>query len=297
MQKPIITGLGEVLWDIFPEYRRAGGAPANVAFHANQLGNEGIPASRVGDDDEGRELVAHMSKSNLNTSYIQYDDRVPTGSVEVVITDGEAGYTIPENVAWDRMALTPEWQDLARETDAVCFGTLAQRNEVSRKTIRDFLSHTSECIKIADINLREPHYTEEIVSATLELADVVKMNQNEWKLLEQMFAINDLKNWLFTQKNVGIICLTKGIEGAELMTPELHLVEPVHPVDSTNGDSVGVGDAFTAALTHHLLRNTPLDVTIDVANRYAAQVAARQGAMPSLPTGVIDAVAGKNATS
>lgn len=291
MKKPVIVGLGELLWDVFPEYKRAGGAPANVSYHATILGNYGIPASRVGNDENGHELLSVLSSHSIDTSYIQKDDRVPTGTVEVAITEGEASYTIQEDVAWDRLSLTPDWLDLARDTDAVCFGTLAQRSEVSRRTIREFLSQTSSnCLKVVDINLRKPHYSKEVIESTVDFADVVKLNQHEWQHMEELFGVTDLREWLFGGKNVKFIALTKGSEGAELMTPDQHFIEPVHPVDNSNGDSVGVGDAFTASLTHHLLRNSPLDVGITAANKYAAQVAARKGAMPELPSVVINSV-------
>ena len=291
MKQPIIAGLGELLWDIFPDYKRAGGAPANVSFHATKLGNRGIPMSRIGMDEEGQELFQFLHSKSLDTSYIQKDEHVPTGTVDVEINGGEASYTITEDVAWDRLSLTSDYQDIAREADAVCFGTLAQRDAISRRTIREFLQLVpDECLKIADINLREPHYTQEIIETTLKLADVVKLNQDEWNKLTSMFQVDDLKNWLFDEKQVRMICLTKGMNGAELMTPDQHLVEPVHPVDNTDGDSVGVGDAFTASLTHHLLRNSPLDVCLSAANKYAAQVAARKGAMPDLPSAIISSV-------
>ncbi len=291
MKKPVIIGLGEVLWDVFPEYKRAGGAPANVAFHARQLGNEAIPASRVGRDENGVELLSVLSSHSLDISHIQEDDVAPTGTVEVTINDGEASYSIPEGSAWDRLAMTAQWLDLARRADAVCFGTLAQRDEITRRTIREFLAQTQKsCIKIVDINLRPPHFTKDIIEVSLDLADVVKLNEQEWKEIQQMFDIADIKSWLFDEKNVRIICLTKGSEGAELITPGEHLIEPVYKIESSNGDSVGVGDAFTAALTHHLLRNSPPDVAISAANKYAAQVFARKGATPKLPEAVIASI-------
>jgi len=291
MKKPVIVGLGEVLWDVFPEYKRAGGAPANVAYHALQLGNQGVTASRVGVDDDGKELLNVLTSNGLDTAYIQQDDIAPTGTAEVTMSDGEASYNIPRDSAWDRLAMTSQWLDLARSADAVCFGTLAQRDEISRRTIREFLAETPDaCTKIADINLRPPHYTKEVIESSLEQADIIKLNEQEWKEIRRMFGVEDLNRWLFTEKKVRIICLTKGGDGAELITPDQHLIEPVHPVEDSNGDSVGVGDAFTAALTHHLLRNSPLDVAIFSANRYASQVFARKGATPKLPDAVIEAV-------
>lgn len=291
MKKPVIVGLGEVLWDVFQEYKRAGGAPANVAYHALQLGNQGVTASRVGVDDDGKELLNVLTSNGLDTAYIQQDDIAPTGTAEVTMSDGEASYIIPRDSAWDRLAMTSQWLDLARSADAVCFGTLAQRDEISRRTIREFLAETPDaCTKIADINLRPPHYTKAVIESSLEQADIIKLNEQEWKEIRRMFGVEDLNRWLFTEKKVRIICLTKGGDGAELITPDQHLIEPVHPVEDSNGDSVGVGDAFTAALTHHLLRNSPLDVAISSANRYASQVFARKGATPKLPDAVIEAV-------
>ncbi|MEX0679953.1 MAG: carbohydrate kinase [Balneolales bacterium] len=293
MTKPVIVGLGEILWDIFPDYKSAGGAPMNVAVHATQLGNDGVPASRVGNDENGKELMSLLASRSVNTAYIQKDDQAPTGTVEISIKGGEAIYTFPDNVAWDRLALTPAWLDLANQADVICFGTLAQRNHISRKTIREFLSHASKhCIKIADLNFRQPHYSQEVVDSTLDIANVVKLNLVEWQQLSGMFGIDDLAEWLFSHKNVQIICLTKGNDGAELITPDRHLVEPAHPADINNGDSVGVGDAFTACLAHHLLRKSPLDICIKAANKYASQVATRNGAIPDLPASVIESVTG-----
>lgn len=294
MKKPVVIGLGEILWDIFPEYKRAGGAPANVAFHARLLGNEGIPASRLGEDENGKELLGLLENHGLDCSWIQIDSEAPTGTVQVNMQDGEADYTIHRDVAWERLELSDQWKDLAAKAHAVCFGTLAQRSEQSRETILEFLGLTgSSCLKVADINLREPFYTPDTVETTLEQADVVKMNQDEWKILSNWAGTTRLQDHLFDQKKVSIICLTKGAEGAEIITPELHLIEPVFPVDNSQGDSVGVGDAFTACLTHHLLQKSPLDVGIAAANKYAAQVAARKGAMPEIPPTIIKSVTGR----
>lgn len=288
MSKPVIVGLGEVLWDVFPDYKRAGGAPANVAFHVRQLGNTGIPVSRVGSDANGKELLHLLSSNGLDISHLARDEAAPTGTVEVAMKDGEASYTIPSDVAWDRLAMSPQWLTLARSADAVCFGTLAQRDAISRQTIREFLLRVPEpCLKVADINLRPPYYSREVIEASLDLADVVKLNKNEWDEIQRMFGVRDMKDWLLRSKKIRYICLTKGSDGAELITPEAHLIEPVYPVEDTSGDSVGVGDAFTAALTHHLLRNSPLDVALSAANRYAAHVFIHKGATPRLPEEVL----------
>lgn len=291
MAQPLIIGLGELLWDIFPDYKRPGGAPANVSYHASLLGNQGIPLSRIGTDADGDQLRATLEKAGLDTGYLQTDPTAPTGTVRIQMHDDEAAYTIVEGVAWDHMHADSSWLELAADAHAICFGTLAQRSEPSRSAIRRLLSNAPEsCLKVADINLRAPHFNDEIIDTTITLADVVKLNRDEWIQIQTLYKTNDLATFLFQEKNVRTVCLTKGREGAELITPEAHLLEPVHAIDNSSGDSVGVGDAFTACLTHHLLRKTPVDITLAAANRYAAHVSACKGAMPSLSEEIIGSV-------
>lgn len=291
MKKSIIAGLGEVLWDIFPDYKRPGGAPVNVAFHATQLGHHGVPLTRVGNDAMGKELLSLLESRSLDLSYIQKDPEAPTGSVTIRLEKEEASYEFKSDVAWDRLSITPKWRDLAKKTEAVCFGTLAQRAEESRSAIRDFISSTPDSsLKIADLNFREPYYSPEVIEATLQLASIIKLNEEEWKKLQELYGVRDLKSMLLEKYNIDIVCLTKGAKGAELMTLSQHFIEPVHPVESSEGDSVGVGDAFTACLTHHLLQNSPLDVALRSANKYASAVASRKGAMPLLSSEVIKSI-------
>ncbi|MEX0685425.1 MAG: carbohydrate kinase [Balneolales bacterium] len=283
-QPPKVIGIGEVLWDIFPDYQRPGGAPANVAYHANALGNQGIIASRSGNDDLGKSLHRFFIGKQIDTDYLQLDDKYPTGTVQVDMKGDEATYTIKEPVAWDFLEFEESWQRLSRLANAVCFGTLAQRSAMSRSTILSFLDAVSpECLKILDLNLREPFYSKDVIEKSIQRADVIKLNEDEFHLIGDMFGTNNLQQWLFERHKVEVICLTKGKKGSELITRDAHFIEPRFKIDTGKGDSVGVGDAFTAALTHQILRKKPLDQTLNSANRYAAHIAAKTGAMPEVP--------------
>lgn len=290
-QSPVVIGIGEVLWDIFPKYQRPGGAPANVIYHASLFGNQGVIASRIGNDALGEDLRQFFVGKQIGTQYLQVCERHPTGTVDVQINNDEATYSIKSPVAWDFLELEDQWTELSLKADAVCFGTLAQRSEKSRSTIHGFLdSVPAYCIKILDLNLREPFYTDDIIELSIRQADVLKLNQSEYKLLAAMFSAENLQTWLFENYDLKIICLTKGKEGSELITRDAHFIEPVYEIDTGEGDSVGVGDAFTAALTHQILRNKPLDEALNSANRYAAHIAAKTGAMPEVPELVTQSV-------
>lgn len=288
---PVVIGIGEVLWDIFPEYQRPGGAPANVIYHASILGNQGIIASKVGNDKLGEDLRQFLMGKQIDTQYLQVSESHPTGTVDVKITDDEAKYDIKAPVAWDFLDLEDSWRKLSKKADAVCFGTLAQRSARSRETILQFLDAVPrKCLRILDLNLREPFYDNGIIKDSIRRADVLKLNQSEFQLLSEIFFTDNLQTWLFEKYNTNIICLTKGKEGSELITREAHFIEPRYKIDTGKGDSVGVGDAFTAALTHQMLRNKPLDEALKSANRYAAHIAARKGAMPEVPELVTQSV-------
>jgi len=279
-----VAGLGEVLWDIFPDFKRPGGAPANVAYHIRQLGNTGMVLSKIGDDEPGRELRTHLRGKGLNTNYIQTDTTYPTGSVKVSFDEqNEPDYTITEDVAWDYMELNAEWERAAYELDAVSFGTLAQRSERSRKTIQNFLGQVSaKTLRVLDVNLRAPFYSRNILLNSIELCNVIKLNMDEYNLIERLAGVRELKEWLLHEMNVSIICLTKGSEGSELMTINHHYHASPVDVDTSGGDAVGVGDAFTAALIHHLLRSSDMNQVLQKANRYAGLIVTKQGAMPEL---------------
>ena len=278
-----IAGLGELLWDIFPGGKRPGGAPANVAYHARQLDNNGIVLSRIGDDAEGAELIEYLGKYNIETGYIQVDEDHKTGTVGVTFDDDEPSYTITEDVAWDYIACSEQWAALAKSVDAVCFGTLAQRSEPSRKAIQRFLEFMpNRTLRVLDVNLREPYYTAEILEKAISLCNIIKLNKDEHELLGDIFDQEDSTHWLIKEMDVPLVCLTKGSAGSELITSGKHYSADPAEVETSNGDAVGVGDAFTASLIHNILRKQPLNRVLEKANNYAGLIVTKEGGMPEL---------------
>lgn len=279
----IIIGIGELLWDIFPDERRPGGAPANVVYHTGVMGNDSRLLSRVGRDGSGTELTDFLERKGIDTTYIQHDSVKDTGTVRVSFADNEPSYTITEDVAWDSLQYTQSWVKACQNADAICFGTLAQRSDLSRKTIRALVGSLPETtLRILDINLRPPWYSKEVLGWSITHSDIIKLNRDEFAEIGQLFGKKEVKNWLLAEIGVKWICLTKGADGSELIGSESHFVQPAFKTDTSDGDSVGVGDAFTACLCHHLLKGTPADEAHYEANRYAAEIASRQGAMPDV---------------
>ncbi len=277
----IIVGLGELLWDVFSDGRRPGGAPANVAFHAQQLGNHGIVASRVGADEDGQRISTWLQEKGLNIAFLQRDEAHATGTVFVHIADGEPEYRITENVAWDFLAFTPAWSQLAKTANAVCFATLAQRNPTASETIHRFLAEVpNDCLKVMDINMRKPFFNKAVLQASLPFADVLKLNADEKKAIGLIFGVSDPHQWLLEHFEISWICQTHGKGGAELITKDASWFVKGESVDVSKGDAVGVGDAFLAALTTAILRKDAPEQALQFANRYAAKVATFKGAMP-----------------
>lgn len=286
-QKPRVVGLGEVLWDCFDTERRPGGAPANVAFHAAQLGCEGIVCSRVGTDDDGDALVAFLQQQGLPTDWIQRDGQLPTGRVTVQLSEaGHPTYVIHEPVAWDALAFDERTAALMRTADAVCFGTLAQRNAVSRETIHRCLTATApHCLRVYDVNLRQQWYAREWVEASLRQCDCLKLNHEEVPVVASLLNIPETEHREFCREiarrfAVSVVCITRGEEGCLLMRGEETADIPGTPV--TVADTVGAGDAFTAALLFALLHHWPLSQAGEWANAVGGLVASRPGAMPHL---------------
>jgi fructokinase len=294
--RPIVVGLGELLWDLFPKGKQLGGAPANFAYITALLGDSGIVASRVGDDRLGQEALWHLESSGLDVSRIQRDSSHPTGTVRVELdTKGQPEYQITENVAWDFLEFSEDWISLARSSHAVCFGSLAQRNSVSRAAIRAFLcALPSFAIGIFDVNLRQSYFTPDIVRDSTRHAKVLKLNHQEFPCLLDLLQC-PLKNsaqagasggysdihaarWLCREFGLRLVCITRGAAGSLLVTAESHDEHSGFPVKIA--DTVGAGDAFTAALVHHALRGSPLATMNAAANRMGAWVASQEGATP-----------------
>jgi fructokinase len=288
--RPIVVGLGELLWDLFPKGKQLGGAPANFAYITALLGDSGIVASRVGDDRLGQEALWHLKSSGLDVSRIQRDPTHPTGTVKVEVDlRGQPEYLISENVAWDFLEFSEDWISLARATHAVCFGSLAQRNSVSRSTIRAFLSALpSFAIGIFDVNLRQAYFTGDLLRDSARHATILKLNHEEFPRLLDLLRCplkgserSDIfaARWLCRELGIRLVCITRGRAGSALVTAESHHEHPGFSVKIA--DTVGAGDAFTAALVHHALRGSSLPTMNAAANRMGAWVASQEGAMPA----------------
>lgn len=285
---PTVIGLGEVLWDVFPDSKRPGGAPANVAFQAGQLGNRGLVLSAVGDDELGRELLDQLQQTGLDVSLVRRDAAHPTGRVTVDLSDGgHPDYLIHEGVAWDYLVADEEWLDAAGRAAAVAFGTLAQRNEPSRETIHQVLAACpDECLIVYDVNLRQNWYEAAWMQRSLEAADVVKLNRDEVAVLGNLLQIGADDTLAFADAllsrfdRLKLICVTRAEEGCLLVTQDETADVPGTPIDVV--DAVGAGDAFTAALITARLDGWPLETTAHFANAVGGLVASRAGAMPPL---------------
>lgn len=287
-------GLGEVLWDVLPERTCLGGAPANFAYITTLLGDQGIVASRVGQDQRGIEARERMQELGLSADHLQTDPRYPTGTVNVKVDNqGLAQFDIAHPVAWDFLEWTPGWRRLAHEADVVCFGSLAQRSEESRATIRRFLGANSQhAVKVFDVNLRQSYYSQEVVVESMKLADIVKLNDEE---LPKVMSLNGFSHRddrssverLIEAYKLKLVCVTRGGRGSLLVRGRETSEHPGFRVKVA--DTVGSGDAFTAALVHEYLRGAPLDVMNEAANRVGAWVASESGAMP-VPQGSLSDV-------
>lgn len=302
-EQKTIVGLGELLWDVLPGGARLGGAPANFAVMAGRLGNRAVVASRVAADAWGKDARAALEKLPVESGYLQHESEFATGTVTVTVVEGEPEYTIHEPVAWDRLALTAEWRELAQRADAVCFGSLAQRNAASRETILGFLKETRPgCVRIFDANLRERHWSGEVLRDSLGWATIAKVNARELGqvlmgtgacpypvISEDEQEIVRGARRLMDRYPMTMVCVTLGGRGSVLVTRrEQHR----HPGLATRvKDTVGAGDAFTAALTHYYLEGAPLETLNEAGNRWGSWVASQTGGMPPLRAQTLETMA------
>jgi fructokinase len=297
MKKRKIVGIGELLWDLLPAGASLGGAPANFAYITGLLGDQGIVASRVGQDSLGQQALERMQALGLDTDCVQIDSEHPTGTVKVAIdAKAQPTFEIAEPVAWDFLEWTPAWRQLAEEAHAVCFGSLAQRSPQSHATIRSFVNGASaEAIKVFDVNLRQSYFSQEILSDSMKLADIVKVNDEE---LPRIMALNGLPHkserlsaeTLLAEFELKIICVTRGARGSLLVQSDSFHEHPGFCVKVA--DTVGSGDAFTAALLHEYLQGSSLRTMNEMANRVGAWVASRPGGMPVADGGLHEILAG-----
>jgi fructokinase len=284
-EKPIVAGIGELLWDVLPSGKQPGGAPCNFAFHAMQAGCEGIAVSAIGKDALGEELKTTINDLGLSSKYVQ-ENEFPTGTVSVRLDEnGSPDFIIHKNVAWDHIRWGTDLDELAKNVDAVCFGSLAQRNDESEHSIISFLKATRiDCIKVFDINLRQKFYSEELIRNSLILSDVLKLNENELPVVAGYFGLNgtldnqldqmlrsfNLKYIIYTQGSIGSVIKSQN-EVSAVKAPKIEVE-----------DSVGAGDSFTAIFIAGILKGIPLKVIHKKATEIAAYVCTQKGATPKL---------------
>jgi fructokinase len=288
-----ILGIGELLWDMLPEGARLGGAPANYGVMAGRLGDRAAILSRIGSDALGDHALHALKDFPVECGQLQIDPEYPTGTVTVKFDDGQPSYTIHEPAAWDFFEPTAAWLGEAARADAVCFGSLAQRGEPSRRTIHALVRATRpECLKIFDVNLRAPFYSAEIVRESLHLASVMKMNDAEAPLVLDLLGLGaaaslreSAERLLAEFAGLTLVAITRGGEGSVLVGRSEW---DEHPGISTKvADTIGAGDTFTAAMTHYLLRGAPLATLNEAGNRWGSFVASQAGAMPEIGSEVL----------
>lgn len=293
MEKNIVVGMGEALWDVLPEGKKIGGAPANFAYHVSQFGLNSKVVSAVGEDKLGAEILENLQakKLKMQIETVPY----PTGTVQVELdAEGVPCYDIKEGVAWDNIPYTKELEELAHQACAVCFGSLAQRSVVSRNTINAFLdamSHDANVLKIFDINLRQSFYTKEILCNSFKRCNILKINDEELVTVSRMFGYPGIdlqdKCWILLGKyNLKMLILTCGVNGSYVFTPgEMSFVEtPKVEV----ADTVGAGDSFTAAFVAAILSGKTVREAHELAVETSAYVCTQNGAMPELPAELIN---------
>jgi fructokinase len=289
----LILGMGELLWDVLPSGERLGGAPANFAVMAGRLGNHAAILSRIGRDELGRRAMEALDSLPVDATRLQVDLAHETGRVTVRLDGAQPSYAIHEAAAWDFLELSDEWVQLAERADAVCFGSLAQRGRKSRQTIQMLVAETSsECVRVFDVNLRAPFYSSEVIEESLELATVLKMNDAEMPLVLGLLGLPleegpepdrlriDAERLLEAFPTLGMVAVTRGGHGSLLVKRGEWHEHPGIAVRVT--DTIGAGDAFTAALTHYMLRGADLATLNEAGNRWGAWVASQAGAMPVL---------------
>ena len=286
-QSATVIGLGELLWDCFPDGRKPGGAPANVAFHATQLGCKGVVCSRIGNDEDGRELLAFLIEKELSCEGVQQDSLHQTGKVLITMEQADhPRYEICERVAWDFLSWTKELQELILSADAICFGTLAQRSDQSRKTVHRALeTASSDTVLVYDLNLRQHYFHRDWVRKSLQLADILKLNEEEAERLPNLLEIDpvsqeELPAWLLDTFGLTEVIVTYGDDGC-LMTNTRESVRE-HGLTVPLADAVGAGDAFTAGTIFGYLQQWELRKRAAFSCEVGGLVASHHGAMPEL---------------
>lgn len=287
MKNQVIVGIGEALWDVLPEGRKLGGAPANFAYHVSQFGLDSYIVSAVGDDALGKEIISNFKEKKLN--HIVDTVPYPTGTVQVELDpQGVPQYEIKENVAWDNIPFTPQLEALAHRTRAVCWGSLAQRSEVSRTTIMRFVDSTSDdCLRVFDINLRQNFYSREVIEESMRRCSVLKINDEELVIVSRLLQLPGIDvrekcRGLMELFGMKMVVLTCGVNGSYVLTAEEESFCPTPRVEVA--DTVGAGDSFTGSFVAGLLEGKTMRQAHERAVNVSAFVCTQAGAMPVIPT-------------
>ena len=288
--KRYVVGLGEALWDVLPEGKKLGGAPANFAYHASQFGLDTVAVSALGEDALAEETVEALKEHGLN--YLMPRVPYPTGTVQVTLSgDGIPAFEIKEGVAWDNIPYTAEIATIARNCRAVCFGSLAQRNITSWATIRQFLDDTpDDCLKIFDINLRQQFYTKDVIEESLKRCNILKINDEELVIISRMYGYEGLDmretcEKILAEYGLKMLVLTCGTNGSYVFAPGLTSFQDTPRVKVA--DTVGAGDSFTGSFCAAVLNGKAMEAAHRIAVEVSAYVCTQNGAMPAYPAELV----------
>ena len=292
---PLITGIGEALYDLLPVGPVLGGAPLNAVFQANQiglhLGGKAVMVSRIGEDELGKSLFKKIKEHGMDHTFIQQDPNADTGTVSITLNLTEPEYEITKNVAWDKLEWNESLSDLANRCNAVCFGTLGQRAEPAKSTIQKFIQTATQANRLFDVNLRQNYFSKDTLDTCFQFSSIVKMNEEELPIVSTILGLTKDKSpilQIIDHYNLDLFVLTQGKLGTRIYSNGM-IVEgmPVQFIPEENADSVGAGDACSAAILHGTTRKWPLQKTANLANQLGAYVASRSGATPNLPPEIL----------
>ncbi|MGD0341239.1 MAG: carbohydrate kinase [Bacteroidales bacterium] len=283
--RPILAGIGELLWDFLPSGKQLGGAPCNFVFHAMQAGCDGYIVSAIGKDELGIELKHNLRELGLSNQYVQ-ENKFPTSTVTIKLDEnGHPDFAIHKNIAWDHIYWNHGMEKLAKEVDAVCFGSLAQRNPESEHSIVSFIKATRpECLRVFDINLRQNYYSKEIIISALNLSDILKLNEDELAVVSGYLGFkgdfDKQLDQIFSYFNLKYIVYTLGSKGSIIISAKESSFAEVPKVQVA--DTVGAGDSFTAIFITGILKGIPLKKIHKKATEISAYVCTQKGATPKL---------------
>ena len=284
---PLVVGIGEILWDLLPDGRRLGGAPGNFAYHAAQQGAEAFVISAVGNDADGQEILDEFIVRNLSTQYLSVIADYPTGTVSVELNNGIPSYIIHVPVAWDFIPFSDRLKKLASQADAVCFGTLAQRNAISSETIKSFLKHTQpECLKVFDVNLRQNFYNDSLIEESLQICNILKISDEELPIVAELIKLKGeqtvIAAELISRYDLKYLVITRGKDGSILYYGRKSVSVAAYDYGPVV-DTVGCGDSFSAVLVTELLLGFSPESAMLHATKVAGFVCANSGAIPEMP--------------